>query len=68
MMDIIGLAECVVLYLYCLFRHKLFLLLASLISDMIITVFNYDIIMLINVLLLWLRNSMYAHYFDYVLH
>ena len=48
MLDIIGLAECVVLYLYCLFRHKMFLGLASLIINMIIIVFNYDVILLIN--------------------
>ena len=60
MLDIIGRAECVVLYLHCLLYCKLFLHLASLIYNVIITMFNYDVIMLINMLLLWLQNAMYS--------
>ena len=67
MMGIIGHVESVILSSYCLFRGKLFLRLASLLFDMIIIVFNYDVVMLINTLFLWLHNSMYARYFDYVL-
>ena len=67
-MDIIELVECVILYLYYLFHRKLFLHLASLLSDMIITMFNYGIVLLINMLLLWLHHAMYVRYFDYVLH
>ena len=68
MLNIIELVEHVVLYLYCLFHRKLFLRISSLLSDMIINVFNYDVVILINMILLWLRHAMYVRYFDYVLH
>ena len=68
MLDIIGIVEYTVLYLHCLFYHKLFLCPTSSLSDVIIIVFTYDVILLINMILLWLHNAVYFRYFDYVLH
>ena len=47
MLDIIKLAECVVLYLYLPYRHKLFLRPISLLSNMFITIFTYGDVTLI---------------------